>query len=393
MMNRLNKEAVRITKSTRSDIIEGAENTFLLFGQEIPKLEIFGIKNLNMEEFGEPIEEENSLALSNNGTVIVIFVHDILKTMTEKESRSIIGHEIGHFLFGHLEVQKEIMKVLLALANVAQRKMQNYDYLDLEISCYLLSQMQELSADRVGLMISQDLDSTITGLAKLSGGFISDKINIQDYINQAMENPPGAEDILGQTHPYHPHRSWALAEFNNSDKFMTFLGKEGGKPLSEFSNLLPRIIPFPTEDRPKPSLPLIEDHSLIDELILEFYLYSSIANADTKFTPAEEKAITKFIPSSLREEIFQKWDKIAEEWTAKSADELDKIDEEMMRTAAKKDSKWKTKVIKNMLKVIKSDRRLRQEELDTMAEVVEEMDAKEECRKYFLKEFGYDPYV
>ena len=60
LLNYLNKNGVKIAKSTSSTVIENLEKSFLLFGQKIPKYEMFAIKNL--EIFGESIKDETLCA-------------------------------------------------------------------------------------------------------------------------------------------------------------------------------------------------------------------------------------------------------------------------------------------------------------------------------------------
>lgn len=390
LLNRLNKHGVKITKSTSSEIIGNLENSFLLFGQKIPKYDVFAIKNLGAEIFPElseePIKDENAMVLQDNEIVIILFVHNILNTMTEEEIKSVIGHEIGHFLLGH-----GLVNIAVGALDAMEESeiMRSNDLVDLFVSGHLLVQLQELSADRIGLIVSQDLESTISALAKFTGGLIREKLSVQDYIKQAMEAPLEPDDFR-ELHPYHPHRSWALAEFYESDAFQEkILGKEGGKPLSEFSKLLPRIIPLPVEANSKSTLSLEDKPWGVDDYLLEELLCGTIAWADNKYTPAEHKTITKFVPLAMREEIFRRMDEI----NSKTGKELDKIIDEAYKKAAQKDTRWKAKVVKRMIKVIKADRRVSKSELSWLAKIVGAIDARSECRKQCLKEFGYDPFA
>ncbi len=46
-----------------------------------------------------------------------------------------------------------------------------------------------------------------------------------------------------------------------------------------------------------------------------------------------------------------------------------------------------------MIKIVKSVRRMRQEQLDIIADIAEEIEAQDECREQFMKEFGFDPFA
>ena len=391
-LNVLNKEAVRITKQTRPDVIDAIEQSFRLFGMDPPPYEVFGIKNFVHEEWGVSMEDENACILGDNGSLFVLFVHNILKTLTDSEIKWIVGHEIGHHLMGHIETKNELAALQWVIEN-AEGIHEAQQFHSLARSYYLWSQLQELSADRVGLMISQDLESAISGLTKIVGGFISEKISIRDFISQAESTPLEDEEDCFQTHPYPPHRGWALSLFYESDYFRRFSGQRGGKPLSEFSQSLPHIIPLNEKDISKDLPAPSGQEDTIEDLLLEVSLYGAIAVTDARLTPAENATILKFIPLKMQKEVVQKWNERMKELESKSGSIVDVMFGELLARAFVKDHRWKKKIIKNMIKVVKSDRRIRDEELIAVADYAARIDARKECRMQFLKEFGIDPYL
>ena len=386
----LNKEAVKITRQTRPDLIGGIETSYLLFGKEAPPYEVFGIKNFEREEFDVSMDQENACVLMDGDTICLVFVHNILKTMTPAEIQSIVGHEIGHCILGHIAARNDL-SVLQVMIDQIEEGSETEEFRELERAYYLWNQIQELSADRIGLMVARDLDATISGLAKLAGGFISERISIQDYIDQARSYPPDVQDWR-QTHPYHPHRSWALFEFYESDCFRRFLGQVGGKSLGKFSELLPRIIPLREESSARPPSAVPTEHEGIEECLLEVGLYNSISLADHRLTPAENAIMVKAIPRKLRREVAKRWNQSVQDQKLKTAEEMLVIVDSMLQGASLKDHRWKTKVIKNMIKIVRSDRRIRDDELIAIADLAGRFDARDECRIQFLKEFGIDPY-
>jgi len=52
-----------------------------------------------------------------------------------------------------------------------------------------------------------------------------------------------------------------------------------------------------------------------------------------------------------------------------------------------------TRVIKRMVKIARSDRRIKEDELSMIAAIADKFDGQKECSKHFLKEFGYDPFA
>ena len=386
----LNKEAVKITSHTRPDIIDSIEQTFRLFAKESPPYEVFGIKNFGREEWGIFMDQENAFVFRDNAILFVIFVHNILKTMTDREIKFIVGHEIGHYLLGHVDARSEFAALQWAIENIEESNETQFH--ELARFYYLWSQLQELSADRVGLIVSRDLEATISGLAKTVGGLISDKISTQDFISQAESTPLEEDEDWRQTHPYPPHRGWALSEFYESDLFRKLTGRQGGKPLAEFSRLLPRIVPLNEKtavlNMPAPT----GERETIEDLLIEVSLYNAISLADDKFTPAEGRTMLKFIPKNMRKELVQRWNQSVKDAEAKTAEECEAIFDSTLKKASLKDHRWKTRVVKNMIKIVRSDRRIREDELMALANYAAWIDARDECRRQFLKQFGYDPY-
>lgn len=396
--NQLIKEGVRITKSSRPDVIETFEKSFSMF-REKQQFEVFTQKNLS--------ESENATVFIENGLPIFVFMHDILRTFTQNEIKSVIGHELGHFLLGHTLRNDELVRVGLALSRAKELEILNNhpDLLDLilyvNISLddegnikYLggiLPQLQELSADRIGLLVSRDLQSSITGLVKIAGGSFSDTINITEYIDAGKRELRLEADDIYLSHPYGPKRSWALQFFSETDLFKKAIGMQGGKPISEISKILPEIVPFPEDEIIKQSP--IEAPMKIQDYILQLYFFNGVAWADGKLTPSETKVITQFVPPTLRDEVFQKWNDLNDDSESKSDEYNENISKQYFADASPKDSRWKTTLIKRMIKVARANRRVTDEELDEIAAICDLIDAKNECSKQFLKEFGYDPFA
>ena len=391
-LNELVKKGVRITRSTRKDIFEIIEDSFNMFGYANQDFDVFAIKELESGEIS--IIGENVVVSVEEELPFFIFIHDILKTLELNEIKSVIGHEVGHFLLGHSKTIEELSLIQKSLFRADELGIlsKHYELAELNLYYYLLRQLQELSADRIGLIVSKDLKSAITGLVKLAGGYISENINIDDYIDQAIE-PEDKEDIE-QIHPYGPNRSKALRIFSETDLYQKVIGKEGGVPLSEFSEILPDIVPLP-EDEMSEQFAGRSTESILEpnDYFLELFFYKQIALLDNKATAKKISKIMKFVPLDIREEIFQRWTELNEDLDSKADEEAARLVEEFYAKAALKDSAWKTKIIRQMIKVLKADYRVLEKELEGVAFIADKIHARKECSKQFLKEFGYDPFA
>jgi hypothetical protein len=150
---------------------------------------------------------------------VVILSSALINLLKDKELDFVIGHELGHLLFGHTKEQKidsaEGMK---------------------------LSRAKELSVDRIGLVATRDLDATLRAVIKIISG-LSDKFlnfNVLEFIDQLRKFDIDASGMLGQTtHPSFLIRARALLLFSTSDKYQYLLDKDG-KNLFEVDKAIKR---------------------------------------------------------------------------------------------------------------------------------------------------------
>ncbi len=381
---KLLNDGVRLTRKSHESIFVKIEGALILFGNRYPKFDVFAVNELGGGNAAIFIEGE---------LPVILFENNILNILDDDEETAFIGHEIGHLLLGHIERLGE----LIAIPEDPKER-EEFRELLVDEECRefifyncLLLQLQELSADRIGLLVCQKLEAFISGLRKMAGGIIGGKLDIDEYIVQALR--PDASDVL-QTHPYGPHRSKALKIFSETDLYRNTIGEQGGNPISEFSQILPDIIPFPEDElRIGPIMPQKESPSSLEDYVDEIFLYTIVALVDGKETPAEIKTITEFVPVKLQADVMVRWDALNKEFESIPEDNVDNFLKEFYLKAMGKDKNWKSKVIRRMIKVARADRRIYEEELAKIKEIAEAIDAKKECSKQFIKEFGYDPFA
>ncbi|MBH37297.1 MAG: hypothetical protein CMD89_05255 [Gammaproteobacteria bacterium] len=146
-----------------------------------------------------------------NGGYVVILSSALVTLLEGNELDFVIGHELGHLLFGHT---KEI-----SFSSPEGMK---------------LSRAKELSVDRIGLVATRDLDATLRAIVKTISGLPSKflNFNIAEFINQLRKFDVDASDLLGQTtHPSFPIRARALLLFSQSDEYQLLFGEKGKKLL------------------------------------------------------------------------------------------------------------------------------------------------------------------
>src|SRR5438128_10086577 len=101
----------------------------------------------------------------------IVVTSGLVDLLDTDELRGVVGHELGHIKSGHMLYHT--MAVFIALvARVAAR---NLPFINLVSQALLIAfydwlRKSELTADRAGLLVSQDSDVVVRTLLKLAGG-------------------------------------------------------------------------------------------------------------------------------------------------------------------------------------------------------------------------------
>jgi hypothetical protein len=150
------------------------------------------------------------------GRLFVMFSSAILESFTEPEMRFVMGHELGHHLFGHHDIP---------IGYIMSGKNRPNPRLALTLTSW--SRYAEISADRAGAYCCNDLESVAHALFKLASGLSGQYANfsVQEFLAQVdemqlEEGQPGqgapTEDWF-MTHPFSPLRVKALKLFHDSE--------------------------------------------------------------------------------------------------------------------------------------------------------------------------------
>ena len=116
------------------------------------------------------------------GNIIILLSSTLIKFLKDCELKFVIGHELGHYLF-HRRVQKNTNS----------------------LEHFMLYRAQEITADRIGLICCQSLDSAIQAIIKMLSGLDENHLvfNINsiltEYKNVDVLNIPLEE--MYATHP------------------------------------------------------------------------------------------------------------------------------------------------------------------------------------------------
>jgi Zn-dependent protease with chaperone function len=153
---------------------------------------------------------------------IIVVTTGLVELLDEEEMRAVVGHEVGHALSGH-SVYRTILLFLTNLAlKVAWIPLGNVAIMAIVTALREWFRKSELSADRAGLLVGQDLQASMRGLMKLAGGNHLHEMNVDAFLKQADEYEAGGDlrdsvlkimNVLPRSHPFTTVRAAELRKW------------------------------------------------------------------------------------------------------------------------------------------------------------------------------------
>jgi Zn-dependent protease with chaperone function len=169
---------------------------------------------------------------------ITIFT-ELVDLLTDDELLCVIAHEVGHIKCGHV-LYKTMARVATAAAAIVS---QNTFGLGRLVSAGLMAALEEwdrkseLSSDRAGLLVVQDVEVSIRVLMKLSGGChaVVNQMDRDEFLKQAELYEALDESLVnwiykfmleqGATHPFPPLRAREIKDWSESAAYRELLDK------------------------------------------------------------------------------------------------------------------------------------------------------------------------
>lgn len=163
---------------------------------------------------------------------IIVVTTGLVELLDEEEMRAVIGHETGHALSGH-SVYRTILLFLTGLAlKVAWIPLGNVAIMAIVTALREWFRKSELSADRAGLLVGQDLRASMRGLMKIAGGNHLHEMNVDAFLEQAEEYEAGGDlrdsvlkilNVLPRTHPFTTVRAAELKKWAESRDYQRIM--------------------------------------------------------------------------------------------------------------------------------------------------------------------------
>ncbi|GLX18567.1 M48 family metallopeptidase [Streptomyces lavendulae] len=156
---------------------------------------------------------------------IIVVTTALVELLDEEEMRAVVGHEVGHALSGHA-VYRTVLLFLTNLAlKVAWIPLGNMAIMAIVTALREWFRKSELSADRAGLLVGQDVNASMRGLMKIAGGNHLHEMNVDAFLAQAEEYEESGDlrdsvlkilNVLPRTHPFTTVRAAELKKWSQS---------------------------------------------------------------------------------------------------------------------------------------------------------------------------------
>ncbi len=162
----------------------------------------------------------------------IIVNSSLIERLSDDELLAVIGHEVSHCLSGHA-LYKTLLLLILNISALAIPIPGAALALQAIVAALKeWDRKSEMSADRAGLLVGQDPNSSYTVLMKLAGGARLSEMSLDEFFSQASEYESGGDildsvykllNLLGKSHPFPVLRLAELKSWLDSGSYEDIL--------------------------------------------------------------------------------------------------------------------------------------------------------------------------
>jgi len=346
---RLLADGLRITERIIPSLVRSVQMSQRILHMDAREIEIY--------VYEDPKQNACCMDLGE-GKLFLLFSSSMVERMTPRELLSVIGHELGHARFGHNLIPA---RAILERAKQLPAK--------LAIKLMAWSRYAEISADRAGLLCSQDLTAANTALIKVSCGLREPMLqfSVEDYLSQMKDIQSLSESVEDaadwySTHPFSPLRVVAMHHFWESALLSELIGLPDPKLSTE--EMDKKILALLLSMEPNTEE---ENRSTVDDFLI--WGGFTVAAADGRIDTAE--------CASIRELAGEESAKKAEE-ELRSSQDLHGLIKTRFTAAAKRCRKLNSpdrhSLVQKLIAVAKADQVLDDREKAALREVCGALD-------------------
>ncbi len=171
---------------------------------------------------------------------VIVLNSALVDLLSEEELRFVIGHELGHAMSGHALYQT-MLQWLMSLSGVFSAvPIGGIAFRVILVALLEWSRKAELSADRAGLLATQDPQTAFRVHMQLASGGHLEDLDTTQFFAQGLEYDEGGDLresfikaglLQTQTHPFAVVRATELRRWIDSGDYASYLG--GAYPRRE----------------------------------------------------------------------------------------------------------------------------------------------------------------
>ncbi|MGQ9897159.1 MAG: M48 family metallopeptidase [Acidobacteriota bacterium] len=136
----------------------------------------------------------------------IVLQSGLVDFLSEDELLGVIAHELGHIKCGHVlyKMMANFLSLIIERIGEATFGLGSLVGTGLLLALYEWDRKAELSCDRAGLLVVQDIDTYLTLLLKLAGGSraVFDQLNIDEFLRQADTYEELDRDLLSRVYKF-----------------------------------------------------------------------------------------------------------------------------------------------------------------------------------------------